>query len=246
MSTNMRLFIRNINKQIATQKIIDGVTLSLKQGEIIGLLGPNGSGKSSLFSIIAGIERPSSGSIFANGRDITTYGISQRSSLGISYLPQESVLFIDLSVAQNLFAAIEGRKFSYIDKLKTIKHVMNLFKISNLANNLCSSLSGGEKRKVEIAKSVVNNPFFLFLDEPFSGVDPMSISEIRGLIQTLSLFNLGIVITDHNVVEVLKTIQRGYFLFSGKLLAKGARSELLANEEVRRKYLGSDYYVHNM
>ena len=242
----MRFFAHSINKEIATKKILDGVTLSLKQGEIIGLLGPNGSGKSSLFSIMAGIDRPSSGTIFINSCDITTYGISQRSFLGISYLPQESILFTNLSVAQNLFAAIERRKLSYIEKLRTIKYVMDLFKISNLANNLCSSLSGGEKRKVEIAKSVVNNPFFLFLDEPFSGVDPMSIAEIRRLIQTLSSSNLGIVITDHNVTEVLKTIQRGYVVFSGKLLAKGSCYELLENEEVRKKYLGSDYDTHNI
>nr|NP_045139.1 sulfate ABC transporter protein [Cyanidium caldarium]AAF12955.1 unknown [Cyanidium caldarium]WDB00262.1 sulfate ABC transporter protein [Cyanidium caldarium] len=243
---NMRLFAYDINKKIATRQILDGVTLSLKQGEIIGLLGPNGSGKSSLFSIMAGIEKPSSGAIYINHCDITKYEISERSGLGISYLPQESILLINLSVAQNLLAAMEGRKFSYAEKLKKIKYVLDLFKISSLANNLCSSLSGGEKRKVEIAKSVVNNPFFLFLDEPFSGVDPMSISEIRRLIQTLSLSNLGIVITDHNVSEVLQTIQRGYILFSGKLLANGSRHELFANEEVRKKYLGYDYDTHNI
>ena len=233
------LKINNIIKEINNNKIVNNISINIKAGEIVGLLGANGAGKTTTFYIISGLIKTTSGSILLNNKDITNLSMSNRSQLGIGYLPQESTIFEDLTVYDNLWIAAEGNRNSKIVNSNRIEELLNIFNINRIKFKLGIELSGGEKRRVEIARSLVSKPKFLLLDEPFAGVDPISINDIKNIITTLISFNIGVLITDHNAKEVLSISNFIYIMNMGRILAKGTSQEIIKNREVSKYYLGS-------
>lgn len=235
------LEIQNLEKIIKKTKIINDISLQISSGEVVGLLGPNGAGKTTTFYMICGLIAPTKGRILLNGADITRLPLHKRARLGIGYLPQESSVFKDLSVEENLKLAAG---IIYKDK-KTIQQkvneMLNLLNIEPIRARKGLSLSGGERRRCEIARSLIITPKFLLLDEPFAGVDPIAVADIMSIIKELKALNIGILITDHNVRETLSICEKGYVIKDGSLLACGASEHLAKNKEVREHYLGSDF-----
>lgn len=236
-----KLIAKNLHKQIKKTKIVQDVSLEVNSGEIIGLLGPNGAGKTTTFYMICGLLAPSAGSVWLNHTEITHLPMHTRSNLGIGYLPQESSIFKDLSVEENLMLAaeisIKGKK----DRRIAIENMLETFNIEPIRARKGVSLSGGERRRVEIARALIKNPKFILLDEPFAGVDPRAISDIQHIILKLSELNIGVLITDHNVRETLSVCSRTYVIKSGALLASGSAKEIYANELVKKYYLGEHF-----
>jgi lipopolysaccharide export system ATP-binding protein len=230
-----------LSKRIGNKDIVSGVSLEVCDGEIIGLLGPNGAGKTTTFYMICGIIEPTSGTTLLDGKDITRLTLSQRARIGIGYLPQESSIFADLSVEDNLYIAAEAGVLSKKEQIARVEELLNTFNIEPIRKRLGVKLSGGERRRTEIARALVNKPKFLLLDEPFAGVDPIAVSDIQGVVKQLASMGIGVLITDHNVRETLSICNRAYVLESGKVLAYGNTYELAVNEEVKRLYLGEDF-----
>lgn len=235
------LEIQNLEKIIKKTKIINDISLQISSGEVVGLLGPNGAGKTTTFYMICGLIAPTKGRILLNGADITRLPLHKRARLGIGYLPQESSVFKDLSVEENLKLAAD---IIYKDKKiiqQKVNEMLNLLNIEPIRARKGLSLSGGERRRCEIARSLIITPKFLLLDEPFAGVDPIAVSDIMSIIKELKALNIGILITDHNVRETLSICERAYVIKDGSLLACGASEHLTNNKEVREHYLGSDF-----
>jgi len=230
-----------LSKKIRNKAIVESVSLEVNSGEIIGLLGPNGAGKTTTFYMICGIIAPTSGITLIDGEDITNLTLSQRARAGIGYLPQESSIFGDLSVEDNLYIAAEAGLLSKKEQKIRVEQLLNTFNIEPIRKRLGFRLSGGERRRTEIARALVNRPKFLLLDEPFAGVDPIAVSEIQTVIKQLASMGIGILITDHNVRETLHICNRAYVLESGALLAYGNAYELAVNEAVKKHYLGEDF-----
>jgi len=230
-----------LSKRIGGKSIVDSVSLEVNSGEIIGLLGPNGAGKTTTFYMICGIIAPTSGITVVDGKDITSLTLSQRAKAGIGYLPQESSIFGDLSVEENLYIAAETGLLSKKEQTARVEQLLNTFNIEPIRKRLGFRLSGGERRRTEIARALVNRPKFLLLDEPFAGVDPIAVSEIQTVIKQLASMGIGILITDHNVRETLHICNRAYVLESGTMLAYGNAYELAVNEAVKKHYLGEDF-----
>lgn len=228
-------------KTISKKDIVKGVSLSVESREVVGLLGPNGAGKTTTFYMICGIVAPTSGSVFLDGVDITKLSLSQRAKLGIGYLPQESSIFGELSVEDNLKIAAEAGILSKDEQQERIEQMLRAFNIEPIRSRLGVKLSGGERRRVEIARALINKPKFLLLDEPFAGVDPIAVADIQKVIKQLSDMDIGILITDHNVRETLHICNRAYVLESGSILASGSANEIANNELVRKHYLGEDF-----
>ncbi len=230
-----------LSKTIGKKDIVKDVSLSVQSGEVVGLLGPNGAGKTTTFYMICGIVEPSDGKVLLDGEDITKLSLSQRAKLGIGYLPQESSIFGELSVEDNLKIAAEAGILSKQEQKDRIEEMLQAFNIEPIRSRLGVKLSGGERRRAEIARALINRPKFLLLDEPFAGVDPIAVSDIQKVVQQLAKMDIGILITDHNVRETLYICNRAYVLESGKMLAQGTANEIAKNKAVRSHYLGENF-----
>jgi lipopolysaccharide export system ATP-binding protein len=238
------LTITDLSKAYHHRKIVDQISLSISEGEIVGLLGPNGAGKTSCFYMILGIIPSDAGSIFLNNQDITAFPIHQRAKAGLGYLPQEASIFRKLSVADNIMAILQTRSdLSQEDRDIYLENLLNEFRITHIRDSLGISLSGGERRRVEIARALSTEPHFILLDEPFAGVDPISIKEIKQIIKQLSQKGIGVLITDHNVRDTLDICHRAYIVNNGQVLAEGTPEHILGHAEVRKVYLGDEFKI---
>lgn len=232
----------NLVKRFKTRAVVNNVSLSIKSGEIVGLLGPNGAGKTTCFYIIVGLLSCNSGNVLIDETNITHLPLHARAHEGIGYLPQEASIFRKLTVEENLLAVLELRKnLTKKERLMRCDKLLDEFHVQHLKNSYGLSLSGGERRRVEIARTLAMEPAFILLDEPFAGIDPISVVDIKRIITHLSERNIGILITDHNVRETLDICQRGYIVSEGKVICQGSPQEILANEKVREVYLGEDF-----
>lgn len=238
------LVAKNLVKIYGKRTVVDQVSLEVKQGEIVGLLGPNGAGKTTSFYMITGLIRPNGGNIYLDEQEISKLPMYKRARLGIAYLPQEASIFRKMTVEQNLLAIMEALKFPKSERKRRSYELMEELRISHIAKSKGYNLSGGERRRTEIARALVNNPKFILLDEPFAGVDPIAVQDIQSIVQNLKAKNIGILITDHNVHETLSITDHAYLLFEGKVLKQGD-SEFLANDpEARKLYLGEKFQLH--
>ncbi|MET0089110.1 MAG: LPS export ABC transporter ATP-binding protein [Candidatus Thiodiazotropha sp.] len=237
-----RLEVNGLEKQYRRRKVVDGVSLSLDSGQVVGLLGPNGAGKTTSFYMIVGLVEADRGSICLDGQDLTDLAMHKRARLGIGYLAQEPSIFRRLSVEQNILAILETRKeLNAQGRSQRCQQLLEEFGIDHLKESLAMSLSGGERRRLEIARALSMEPAFILLDEPFAGVDPIAVIEIKKIIRYLKSMEIGVLITDHNVRETLDICDRAYIINSGKVLAEGQTHEILANQEVRNVYLGDNF-----
>jgi len=240
----MALVATNISKTIKKRVLVDSVSLKIEYGEIVGLLGPNGAGKTTCFYLILGLYKSDLGSITIDGKDITSLPLHVRTRYGIGYLPQEPSIFRGLRVFENILGVLELRQDLNKSQRNTIlEELLAEFNLTKIRNSYGVSLSGGERRRVEIARTLACSPKIILLDEPFAGVDPISIGDIKDLIRKLAKKKIGILITDHNVRETLAICDKAYILNSGKTLAKGSPNAILANEEVKRVYLGDSFVI---
>ena len=237
----MKLYTNTIQKTYKGRAVVKGVTIEVNQGEIVGLLGPNGAGKTTSFYMIVGLVKPDQGSVFLDDIDITNYPMYKRAQLGIGYLPQEVSVFRKLSVEDNILAILEMTKLNKVQRLERLEQLLDEFSLTHVRKNLGHSLSGGEKRRTEIARALATNPKFVLLDEPFAGVDPIAVEDIQSIIADLRNKNIGILITDHNVQETLSITDRAYLLFEGNILKAGTAEELASDEQVRKVYLGQNF-----
>lgn len=237
----MKLYTEDIKKTYKGRGVVKGVTIEVNQGEIVGLLGPNGAGKTTSFYMIVGLVSPDSGKVFLDDVDITNYPMYKRSQLGIGYLPQEVSVFRKLSVEDNIMAILEMTDLSKLERKEKLEQLLEEFSLTHVRKNLGNRLSGGEKRRTEIARALATNPKFVLLDEPFAGVDPIAVEDIQSIVADLRKRNIGILITDHNVQETLSITDRAYLLFEGNILKTGTAEELAADEQVRKVYLGQNF-----
>lgn len=234
----------HLAKSYKKRKVIDDVSLSVSSGEIVGLLGPNGSGKTTCFYMMVGLVPADHGNITINEQNITTLPMHRRAQLGLGYLPQEASVFRKLTVRNNILAVLETRKDMNRQQMNDrTDELLQEFHITHIADSLGMSLSGGERRRVEIARALASEPRFILLDEPFAGVDPISVADIKQIIHHLQSKKIGILITDHNVRETLSICQRAYIVGEGHIIAEGTTEEILHNEKVRKIYLGQDFYL---
>jgi lipopolysaccharide export system ATP-binding protein len=233
----------NLAKSYHKKIVIRDVSLEVKQGEIVGLLGPNGAGKTTSFYMIVGLIPNDSGSIFIDKIDISHLPMYQRARLGIGYLPQEASIFRGMTVEQNIMAILEIAEANIVKRKEKLNELLEEFSITHLRKSYALSLSGGERRRVEIARSLATNPSFILLDEPFAGVDPIAVNDIVEMINQLKKRHIGILITDHNVRETLSIVDRAYIVYDGKILISGTKNEIIENEQVRKVYLGADFKI---
>jgi len=236
------LDVHNLKKSFKSRTVVNGVSINIKEGECVGLLGPNGAGKTTCFYMIVGLQSCDEGQIILNDQDITHAAMHQRARLGISYLPQEASVFRKLTVAENIMAILELRNdLNSQAREEKLDLLLQEFHITHLEKNLGMALSGGERRRVEIARALAIEPTFILLDEPFAGVDPISVIDIKKIIQHLCNKGIGVLITDHNVRETLDICERAYIVSQGKILCEGSPDNILANQQVRSVYLGEDF-----
>jgi lipopolysaccharide export system ATP-binding protein len=239
----MKLHTDNIKISYKGRAVVNGVSIEVNQGEIVGLLGPNGAGKTTSFYMIVGLIKPDSGSVFLDDTEITWYPMYRRSQLGIGYLPQEVSVFRKLSVEDNIMAILEMTKLNKKERKAKLEKLLEEFSLTHVRKTIGNRLSGGEKRRTEIARALATNPKFVLLDEPFAGVDPIAVEDIQSIVSDLKKRNIGILITDHNVQETLSITDRAYLLFEGSILKSGTAEELAADEQVRRVYLGQNFVL---
>ena len=237
----MVLRAEHLIKKYGTRVVNNDVSVEVNQGEIVGLLGPNGAGKTTAFYMIVGLVKPNSGTIFLDDKDITDMPMYKRAQHGVGYLAQEASVFRSLSVEDNIMAVLEMTKLSKAAQKEKMESLLEEFSLTHVRKNLGMVLSGGERRRTEIARALAVDPSFVLLDEPFAGVDPIAVEEIQGIVAKLKHKNIGILITDHNVNETLSITDRAYLLFEGKILKQGTAEELAADETVRRVYLGKNF-----
>ena len=235
----------NLIKKYKQRTVVNDVSFSVSQGEIVGLLGPNGAGKTTSFYMIVGLIKPNEGTIFLDDQDITTDAMYRRAQKGIGYLAHEASVFRKLSVEDNIMAILEMTKMSKEERHEKLEELINEFSLHKVRKNRGDLLSGGERRRTEIARALAASPNFILLDEPFAGVDPIAVEEIQTIVYKLKQKNIGILITDHNVQETLSITDRAYLLFEGKILESGTPEVLAANEMVRRVYLGSNFVLRS-
>ncbi|NNE81378.1 MAG: LPS export ABC transporter ATP-binding protein [Silicimonas sp.] len=235
------LKVRNLRKSYRKRPVIRDVSLDLKRGEVVALLGPNGSGKTTCFYSIAGLVMPDGGQVLIDGRDVSTYPMYRRAKLGIGYLPQERSIFQGLNVEDNILAILEIVEKDRTKRRERLEELLNEFSISHLRQTPSVALSGGERRRCEIARSLAANPKYLLLDEPFPGIDPIAVGDIRDLVIDLKDRGIGVLITDHNVRETLEIVDRAYILHDGGVLMSGTADEVVRDEKVRSVYLGQGF-----
>ena len=238
---NRGLLAKNLGKRFKKRPVVRGVTISLQRGEVVGLLGPNGAGKTTCFYMITGLMPPDYGTIILDGEDISDLPMYRRARLGIGYLPQEASIFRGLSVENNIRAVLEVVEKNRDRREAILEALLAEFSITHLRRTPALALSGGERRRVEIARSLASNPHFVLLDEPFAGIDPIAVGDIRDLVAHLKDRGIGVLITDHNVRETLEVIDRAYIIHDGMMLMEGAPSDIVGNEDVRRVYLGDRF-----
>ena len=237
------LHVLNLRKSYKKRLVLRDVSLDLQRGEVVALLGPNGSGKTTCFYAIAGLVNPDAGQVTIDGRDVTPLPMYRRARLGIGYLPQEVSIFRGLSVQDNILAVLEIAEPDPHKRREKLEELLSEFSITHIRQAQALALSGGERRRVEIARCLAANPRYLLLDEPFAGVDPIAVEEIRHLVRTLKTRGLGVLITDHNVRETLEIVDRAYILADGKILMTGTADEIVRDETVRRVYLGENFRI---
>lgn len=242
----MQLRAENIVKKYKSRTVVKGVSFQVNQGEIVGLLGPNGAGKTTSFYMVVGVIKPNEGKIYLDEMDITKEPMYKRGQKGIGYLPQEASVFRKLSVEDNIRAVLEIRNLSKKEQEEKLEELLNEFSLQHIRKNRGDLLSGGERRRTEIARALAANPKFILLDEPFAGVDPIAVEDIQGIVTKLKEKNIGVLITDHNVHETLSITERAYLLYDGTILKSGTAEELAADEEVRRLYLGKNFELRKI
>ncbi len=237
----MILRAEELVKVYGKRTVVKGVSLEVKKGEIVGLLGPNGAGKTTSFYMVVGFVKPNGGSVFLDQEEITSLPMYQRAQRGIGYLPQEPSVFRRLSVEDNIMAVLEMTTFSKEEQKEKLETLISEFRLEKVRKNLGNSLSGGERRRTEIARALATSPNFILLDEPFAGIDPIAVEDIQYIVAKLRTKDIGILITDHNVQETLSITDRAYLMFEGNILKAGTAEELAADEQVRRVYLGQNF-----
>ncbi len=237
----MKLYTNNIQKSYKGKKVVNGVSIEVNQGEIVGLLGPNGAGKTTSFYMIVGLVRPDIGKVYLDEIEITKLPMYKRAQMGIGYLPQEISVFRKLSVEDNIMAILEMTDKSPSERKERLEELLEEFNLNDFRKTLGNRLSGGEKRRTEIARALATDPKFVLLDEPFAGVDPIAVEDIQSIVSDLKKKNIGILITDHNVQETLSITDRTYLLFEGSILKSGTAEDLASDEQVRRVYLGRNF-----
>ena len=237
----MKLRSQNLVKQYGAKRVVNDVSVEVNQGEIVGLLGPNGAGKTTSFYMFVGLVRPDEGQVFLEDTEISSWPMFKRAQHGIGYLPQEASVFRELSVEENIQAILEMTKLSKKEQEEKLESLISEFGLGKVRKNLGKVLSGGERRRTEIARALATDPKFILLDEPFAGVDPIAVEDIQQIVAKLKQKNIGILITDHNVQETLSITDRAYLLFEGKLLKHGTAQELANDEMVRKVYLGQNF-----
>jgi lipopolysaccharide export system ATP-binding protein len=237
----MKLYTNNLIKRYHTRTVVDKVSIEVEEGEIVGLLGPNGAGKTTSFYMIVGLIKPNEGTIFLDDVNITSLPVYKRARLGISYLAQEASVFRNMSVEDNIKAVLEMSGFSREEQKERLETLLAEFGLGKIRKSHGIQLSGGERRRTEIARALALKPRFILLDEPFAGVDPIAVEDIQAIVSHLRDKNIGILITDHNVHETLTITDRAYLLFEGKILMSGSASQLAENEHVRKVYLGKNF-----
>jgi lipopolysaccharide export system ATP-binding protein len=237
----MRLRSENIVKIYGEKRVVKGVSIEVNKGEIVGLLGPNGAGKTTSFYMIVGLIKPNEGKVFLDGEDISSLPMYKRAQMGIGYLSQESSIFRKMTVEDNLLAVLEMTKLTKEEQKQKCEDLLNEFGLLKIRKNMGGLLSGGERRRTEIARCLATDPSFVLLDEPFAGVDPIAVEDIQKIVFDLKKRNIGILITDHNVHETLSITDRAYLLYEGKILKSGTSEELVSDEMVRKLYLGKNF-----
>ena len=235
------LKIRNLIKSYRSRKVVNKVTLEIKQGEIVGLLGPNGAGKTTTFYMVVGLTRPDDGQVFLNDADITNFPMHQRAKKGLSYLPQEPSVFRKLTVEENLLAVLESQKLSTFDRKKKARSLLRELNILHIKDSMAFSLSGGERRRVEISRALATSPIFVLLDEPFAGIDPIAVADIQSIVYQLKKRGIGVLITDHNVRETLSITDRAYIINEGEIISSGSPHQIVQDEKVKQIYLGDQF-----
>ena len=241
MKKKMSLQADSILKSYGPKTVVNNVSIKVNQGEIVGLLGPNGAGKTTTFYSIVGLIKPDAGSVYLGGKDITSLPMYKRARNGIGYLAQEASVFRNLSVRDNILAVLEHQGISKEDQINKVDLLMNEFGLTEISDSMGKVLSGGERRRTEIARALATDPKFILLDEPFAGVDPIAVEEIQSIVNSLKKKNIGILITDHNVDETLSITDRSYLMFEEKLLKSGTSEELASDKQVRKLYLGQRF-----
>ncbi len=237
----MLLYTENLVKKYGSRTVAKDVSVQVAQGEIVGLLGPNGAGKTTSFYMIVGMVKPNSGKIFLDNKEITNLAMYKRAQLGIGYLPQEASVFRKLSIEDNIKAVLELTKLTKAEQSHKLEELLDEFALHHVRKNLGDQLSGGERRRTEIARCLAVSPKFILLDEPFAGVDPIAVEDIQSVVRKLKDKNIGILITDHNVQETLSITDKAYLLYAGSILKSGTAEELAADEMVRKVYLGQNF-----
>jgi lipopolysaccharide export system ATP-binding protein len=239
--TAATLKAKDLRKVYRGRAVVDGVDLDLKQGEIVGLLGPNGAGKTTSFYMIVGFITPDGGKVHLDGKDISRLPMYKRARLGIGYLPQESSIFRQLSVEDNVMAILQSRKLSRKDRKARLEELLDMMGVTHIRKSKGYELSGGERRRVEIARALVTEPKFMLLDEPFAGIDPIAVADLQSVVSQLKDQGLGVLITDHNVRETLNITDRAYILFEGKIEMAGTATEIVSSDKARAIYLGEKF-----
>ena len=239
----MKLYTKDLVKKYKTRTVVDHVSIEVNQGEIVGLLGPNGAGKTTTFYMIVGLIKPNEGQIFLEDQEITKEPVYKRAQKGVGYLAQEASVFRRLSVEDNIKAVLQMTDFPKDYQAERLENLIEEFRLTKVRKSLGIQLSGGERRRTEIARAVAINPKFILLDEPFAGVDPIAVEDIQSIVATLKNKNIGVIITDHNVHETLSITDRTYLLFEGRILKAGSAEDLANDEMVRKVYLGQDFQL---
>jgi lipopolysaccharide export system ATP-binding protein len=239
----MRLWTDSLQKFYGRRKVVDNVSVEVTQGEIVGLLGPNGAGKTTTFYMVVGFIKPSEGHVYLDQTEITTMPMYKRARLGVGYLPQEPSVFRKLTVENNIKAVLELSHFKPAEQRERLESLIEEFGLQTVRHNVGDSLSGGERRRTEIARALATDPKFILLDEPFAGIDPIAVEDIQHIVATLKTKNIGILITDHNVQETLSITDRAYLMFEGRILKAGTAEELAEDEMVRKVYLGQNFIL---
>ncbi|MEC8611208.1 MAG: LPS export ABC transporter ATP-binding protein [Bacteroidota bacterium] len=241
----MKLEAKKIVKKYNNRKVVNDVSIEVNQGEIVGLLGPNGAGKTTSFYMVVGLVKPDQGNVFLDDVNISNEPMYKRAQMGIGYLAQEASVFRKLSVEDNILAVLEMTRLSKKDQSEKLESLLDEFGLQHIRKNVGDLLSGGERRRTEIARCLATNPKFILLDEPFAGVDPIAVEDIQEIVSKLKEKNIGILITDHNVHETLSITDRAYLLFEGKILKSGTAQQLAADERVRKVYLGQNFELRS-
>ncbi len=237
------LDVKNLKKAYGHHQVVNDLSFQIHQGEIVGLLGPNGAGKTTAFYMTIGLIRADAGKVYFNGIDVTSLPIHKRALMGMGYLAQEPSVFRSLTVEQNILCILESIKLSRSERYRRLDELLNELNLTSLAKKKASTLSGGERRRLEITRALVTNPTFLLLDEPFANIDPISVQELKQLINILAQKNISILITDHNAREIFSVVNRSYLIFEGKVLLSGTPQDLLNNETAKLSYFGQDFKI---